>query len=95
MNNLDEARLIINEVDKEMIELFKKRMNASKIIGEYKKENNIAILDKEREKALIEKNLKILNDKELEKYYLMFLEGILNSSKEYQKDLMDKWNMLY
>ena len=90
MNNLDEARLIINEVDKEMIELFKKRMNASKIIGEYKKENNIAILDKEREKALIEKNLKILNDKELEKYYLMFLEGILNSSKEYQKDLMDK-----
>ncbi len=90
MNNLDEARLIINEVDKEMIELFKKRMNASKIIGEYKKENNIAILDKEREKALIEKNLKILNDKELEKYYLMFLEGILNSSKEYQKDLMNK-----
>ena len=90
MNNLDEARLIINEVDKEMIELFKKRMNASKIIGEYKKENNIAILDKEREKVLIEKNLKILNDKELEKYYLMFLEGILNSSKEYQKDLMNK-----
>ena len=90
MNNLDEARLIINEVDKEIIELFKKRMNASKIIGEYKKENNIAILDKEREKALIEKNLKILNDKELEKYYLMFLEGILNSSKEYQKDLMNK-----
>ena len=90
MNNLDEARLIINEVDKEMIDLFKKRMNASKIIGEYKKENNIAILDKEREKVLIEKNLKILNDKELEKYYLMFLEGILNSSKEYQKDLMNK-----
>lgn len=90
MNNLEEARLIINDVDKEMIELFKKRMAASKIIGLYKKENNIEIYDEKREKALIEKNLKLLDDKELEKYYLTYLEGILNASKDYQKDLMNK-----
>ena len=90
MNNLEEARLTINEVDKELIELFKKRMAASKIIAEYKKENNIPILDKEREKILFEKNLKLLNDEELSKYYLIFLEGILNASKDYQKDLIEK-----
>ena len=39
---------------------------------------------------LVEKNLKLLNDKELEKYYLIFLEGILNASKDYQKDLINK-----
>ena len=90
MNNLEQARLVINEVDKELVELFKKRMAASKIIALYKKENNIAVLDKKREEALIEKNLKLLNYKELEKYYLIFLEGILNASKDYQKDLINK-----
>lgn len=90
MNNLEQARLVINEVDKDLVELFKKRMAASKIIALYKKENNIAVLDKKREEALIEKNLKLLNDKELEKYYLIFLEGILNASKDYQKDLINK-----
>ena len=93
MNNLEQARLVINEVDKELVELFKKRMAASKIIALYKKENNIAVLDKKREEALVEKNLKLLDDKELEKYYLIFLEGILNASKDYQKDLINKWNM--
>ena len=90
MNNLEQARLVINEVDKDLVELFKKRMAASKIIALYKKENNIAVLDKKREESLIEKNLKLLDDKELEKYYLIFLEGILNASKDYQKDLINK-----
>ena len=88
MNKLEEARLIINEVDLEMIELFKKRMKASKMVAEHKKENNLPVLDKAREEALIAKNVNYLNDKELEKYYLTFLEGMLTASKDYQKDLM-------
>ena len=88
MNKLEEARLIINEVDLEMIELFKKRMKASKMVAEHKKENNLPVLDKAREEALIAKNVSYLNDKELEKYYLTFLEGVLTASKDYQKDLI-------
>ena len=88
MNKLEEARLIINEVDLEMIELFKKRMKASKMVAEHKKENNLPVLDKAREEALIAKNVSHLNDKELEKYYLTFLEGVLTASKDYQKDLI-------
>lgn len=95
MNKLEEARLIINECDRELIEIFKKRMTASKMVAAYKKENNIAILDEGREKALIDKNLKLLNDEELKKYYLIFLEGVLNASKDYQKDLINKRNMLF
>jgi monofunctional chorismate mutase len=88
LNKLEEARLIINEVDLEMIELFKKRMQASKMVAEHKKENNLPVLDKAREEALINKNVNYLNDKELEKYYLTFLEGVLTASKDYQKDLI-------
>ena len=49
-NKLDEAREIINAVDAEMIELFKKRMAASKMVAEYKKDVNMPILDEAREK---------------------------------------------
>lgn len=87
-NKLEEAREIINEVDKEMIALFKKRMIAAKMVAEYKKENDLPILDSKREELLKEKNLKLLDNKDLEKYYLEFLEGVLSSSKNYQKDLI-------
>mgnify|MGYP005608514187 CR=1 FL=1 len=85
---LDIAREIINEVDTQMIELFKKRMDAAKMVAEYKKENNKPIYDKEREEALINRNLEALNNKELEEYYKTFIEGVLKASKDYQKDLM-------
>ena len=88
MNRLEEARSIINDVDKEMILLFKKRMNASKMVAEYKKENNLNVLDSSRESFIIEKNTKLLDDKELEKYYLTFFAGVLKSSKDYQVDLI-------
>lgn len=90
MNNLDEARIKINEIDKELIDLFKRRMELSKEIGLYKFENKLPILDEKREELLKEKDLKLLNDKALEKYYLMFLDGVLNSSKEYQKDIINE-----
>ena len=52
MNNLDEARIKINEIDKELIDLFKRRMELSKEIGLYKFENNLPILDEKREELL-------------------------------------------
>ena len=90
MNNLEKARLIINEVDKKMIELFKERMEAAKLVADYKKENNLPILDKAREEALINKNLEVLNNPELREYYLTFFQGMLKASKDYQTDLNKK-----
>ncbi len=89
MNELEQARLIINEVDKEMIELFKKRMKAAKMVAHYKMENNLPILDSKREEALKSRNIEILADGELEEYYLTFIEGMLKASKDYQKYLVE------
>ena len=88
MNKLEQARLIINEVDSKMVELFKERMNAARMVAEHKKENNLPVLDKAREEALIKKNIELLNDKELEQYYLTFLEGMLTASKDFQRVLI-------
>jgi chorismate mutase/prephenate dehydratase len=63
-------------------------MEAAKMVAEYKKENNKPIYDKEREEALINRNLEALNNKELEEYYKTFIEGVLKASKDYQKDLI-------
>lgn len=90
MNKLEEARNIINDVDLEMIGLFKRRMEASLMVAEFKKENNKPIYDPKREEELIAKNIKALDNKELEEYYLTFLNGVLKASKDYQKDLIEK-----
>ncbi len=87
MNKLETAREIINSCDKEMIELFKKRMAASKMVAEYKKENNLPILDSKREEIIINKNIDLLNNKELENYYLEFFKSLLKVSKDYQSKL--------
>lgn len=92
MSKLDDARIIINECDKEMITLFKKRMRAAKMVAEYKASNNLPILDLKRENELIKRNTQILNDQELEGYYITFLEGMLKASKDYQAKLIKEQN---
>ena len=90
MTNLKEIRNKINDLDKEMLDLFTKRMKLSKEVIEYKIKNNLPILDQEREKEVINKNLKNLKNKELEKYYLEFITNLMNISKEYQLDLKER-----
>lgn len=86
MNKLEEARKMIEQVDQEMIELFLKRMQASKMVAEFKKKNQLPILDQKREAELIQKNLKHI-PLNLQEYYRTFFEGVLRSSKAYQEDL--------
>jgi monofunctional chorismate mutase len=87
---LEEAREIINEVDNEMIYLFIKRMAAISMVAEYKIENDIPVLDSIREDEIKARNLELLSNKQLEEYYLTFFDGVLNSSKAYQKALIEK-----
>ena len=53
MNKLDDARQEIDLIDKQMAELFSRRMEASKNIANYKKLNNLPIANKEREAKII------------------------------------------
>lgn len=89
-NKIEEARETINQVDKEMISLFLKRMAAAQMVAEYKIENNLPVLDSSREDALRKENLDELSNKVLEKYYNVFFDGVLKASKMYQEDLLKK-----
>ena len=68
---LEELRKEIDECDKDLLKLLKKRMFLSKKIGDYKRRNKMKIFDKKREKILILKlkKFKSLDEKFLEKLY--------------------------
>ena len=90
MNKLEKARLVIDEIDSEIIKLFEKRMATVKDVIEFKIENNMPILDNNREAAMLEKNLTKISNEEYKKYYHLVLEGFLKASKDLQKDILEK-----
>ena len=95
MNRMDELRSEIEKIDSEMAALFEKRMGISAQVAGYKKEHGLPILDKDREKVLIEKNIGKLENKEFEVYYKEFFEGMLNASKSYQHKLLEGVRVAY
>ncbi|MCR5307949.1 MAG: chorismate mutase [bacterium] len=95
MSKLDEARIKINDIDKKMAELFESRMEASKSIAEYKKENGLSIEDSKREVELISKNSEYIKNDEIKEYYVSFIKEILNESKKYQARLIKGLKVAY
>ena len=53
LNNLSTLRHQIDEIDEEMLTLLGERMKLAKAIGDYKRVNNIAILQPERWQTML------------------------------------------
>lgn len=90
MTKLDEARKNINEIDEEIAQLFEKRMMVVEDVIAYKIENDLPIFDESREKEVIKRNVEKLNNKELRPYYEEYLQMMMDISKKYQKDILNK-----
>ena len=89
MAELDLARQIINETDKEMAKLFEKRMDAVRTVAAYKKEHGIPIEDAAREEEIIARNALYIQDDEYRSYYVKFLKETIAVSKNMQHKLLD------
>ena len=87
MADLKDLRAKINEIDKEIASLFCKRMQISKEIALFKKENGIDVFDQSREQEVIKQNL-LFVDKEYQDYYVNFIKELMNESKRYQSSLL-------
>lgn len=87
--DLQDIRNDIDKIDQQLIQLFAKRMNTVEEIVNYKKENNIPILNRDRENEIIEQHTAKMGSS-LKPYAIEFLESILKISKEYQIELMDR-----
>ena len=95
MDNLNEARLTINDIDKEMAALFEKRMKAAEVIAEYKKERGLPIYDAAREQAVIERNAALIKDYDIRSYYVRFLNDVMAVSKQYQERVISGAKIAY
>jgi chorismate mutase/prephenate dehydratase len=84
MKDLASLRRVIDYIDKEIINLFEKRMETVIKIAQYKEQNGLPILNESREKEVIEKNISYLKNKSLQKEALDFFNYIMNISREIQ-----------
>lgn len=80
--DLNNSRIEINKIDKEIVSLLEKRFNIVMEIGKYKKENRIPVYDEKREKVVIKNCIDYLNNRELSKQIEDIYMQIMNSSKE-------------
>ena len=84
MRDICEIRSEIDSIDDQIIELFKRRMDCAKDVAEYKYENNIPILNVQREEEILSSV-----QKKGGKYYLysrMLFEEIMSLSRALQEE---------
>lgn len=90
MSELDGYRKEIDAIDQELTALFEKRLETVLKVGEYKKKQDLPILDSSREQAVIEKNTARLMNKAYEEELGKFYKALMTITKETQQKLMDE-----
>lgn len=85
--DIKDARNEIDKIDGELTDLFVKRMKLSKEIAAYKKENNLPVFDKTRERDILNKACDRAGS-ELENYISILYTTLFDVSRSYQKQLI-------
>lgn len=83
MEDLSAIREKINEIDDKIVELWKERMETCLSVAEYKKANNMPVLDSKRERELLER-VATMAGKKLDVYSRALYETIMSVSRSYQ-----------
>ena len=85
MGALDDYRKEIDDIDRELIGLFEKRMNVVLNVAKYKKDNKLEVLQKGRETEVIKKAIDALNDKDYSDEAVRFMNATMEISRGLQK----------
>ena len=92
--DLTKLREEINDTDREIVELFKKRMAIATSVAEYKREHDLPVLDATRERALLEKISELAGD-ELSGYARTLYHTMMDVSKAYQHTKLNPDSEVY
>ena len=88
MGRHNELRKEIDQIDRQLVQLFEKRMKVSTEIAEYKLANNLPVLDAQREKMVINKDISYLNDRTLDTYISDFSKHLMELSRRRQQECL-------
>ena len=83
MENIAQLRDDINKIDDELVSLFAKRMNTALKIAEYKKENDLPVLNASREREILARVTEKSGD-ELAMYTKILYSVLFDVSRSYQ-----------
>ena len=92
--DLQELRHQIDDIDNQLVALFKERMRVAANVAEYKRENGLPVLDAARERALLAK-IAELSGEEFEDYTRTLYATILDLSRSYQHKKLRTESDLY
>lgn len=92
MYTLEDVRNEIDLIDSQLTELFERRMEAALKVAQYKKENNIPILNRAREDEVIKKNVDRLKNKAFKKSQEEFMKSIMSISRKLQAREIFEYN---
>jgi len=84
MNELEAYREEIDEIDKELTQLFEKRMDVVFKVALFKKQNNLQILHKSREEEVVRKAVDRLQNKDYQDEVTDFFDNLMRISKDFQ-----------
>ena len=88
MDQLQQARAQIDEIDAKMAASFEQRMQAVGQVAQYKARTGKQVFDPAREALVLEKNTARVQNPELQPYYREFLKKALAVSRAYQHVLI-------
>jgi chorismate mutase/prephenate dehydratase len=94
MKNLDQLRSEIDDVDYQMVELLKQRMDLCGEVATYKKENNLPVLAPGRERALLTKAATQAGTAYAD-YTESVFRSIMSASRSYQRKNMGAVSEVY
>lgn len=86
---LEDYREKIDAVDEKLVALFAERMELSRAIAEYKKENGLPVLDASREKEKLERVAE-QSPAELREYTRRLYMLLFDVSRDYQRELIGR-----
>lgn len=90
-NNLEQLRAIIDEVDEQIVEQFAKRMSVVEKIGEYKRDNDVIILQLERWEYILKNRTEIAEKAGLSTEFIKkLLDLVHQESIRIQTKVMNK-----
>lgn len=90
---IEQLRKEIDAIDKEMLELFEKRMQVSTQIAEYKRVNNLPVYDGKREREKIARVGENASEG-MKDYAKNFMTELMDFSKCYQRQVLNKQDAL-
>ncbi|MCT8978401.1 chorismate mutase [Clostridium sp. CX1] len=90
LRELEDLRGQINEIDKALVNLFKKRMTIVSKVAEYKAKNSMEIFDGTREDQIINKHLQSIENESLKLSLKEFLQAMMTISRRSQEKIISE-----